>query len=126
GGDRSAGRLGQVGGSGLACESEDLPIARRGDMAELITTSGEGGGMRAFLAVLLLSGPAMAAALFGVVSDPAGQPVARSRVVIFARDHRNQITTFTDSKGRYRIEALAGEHLVQAESPGLRRSDAKA
>src|SRR5207237_1361234 len=48
------------------------------------------------------------------------------RVIVFARDHREQITVTADSQGEYRVERLAGEYLAQAESPGLDRSAAKA
>jgi vitamin B12 transporter len=86
--------------------------------------SGRSISLLVFSAVLF-AGQAPAATLHGVVRDPKGQPIARSRILVFARDHGEQITAIANSQGEYRIERLAGEYLVQAESPGLERSAAK-
>src|SRR5262245_14473969 len=77
------------------------------------------------LAIAVVPAQAPAAALHGIVRDPQDQPVARSRVILFARDHTEQITSITDSQGEYSVQGLAGEYLAQAESPGLARSTAK-
>jgi vitamin B12 transporter len=77
------------------------------------------------LSAILFASQAPAATLHGVVRDPKGHPIARSRIVIFARHHGEQITSIADSQGAYRVERPAGEYLVQAESPGLERSAAK-
>src|SRR5262245_63208696 len=68
---------------------------------------------------------APAATLHGVVRDPAGQTIARSRVILFSRDRIDQITSIADSQGEYRVGGLTGEYLAQAESPGLESSAAK-
>src|SRR5262249_34026509 len=60
-----------------------------------------------------------------VVRDPAGQPIARSRVILFSRDRIDQITSIADSQGEYRVGGLTGEYVAQAESPGLESSAAK-
>ena len=76
------------------------------------------------LAILFVA-QAPAATLYGIVRDPEGHPIARSRVIVFARHHGEQIASIADSQGAYRVERPAGEYLVQAESPGLERSAAK-
>ena len=81
--------------------------------------------MRFFLSVVLFAAEVQAATLHGVVRDPEGQPVARSRVTVFSRQSGEQISTVADSKGEYRVDRPAGEYLLQAEAAGLARSDAK-
>jgi vitamin B12 transporter len=77
------------------------------------------------LSAILFASQAPAATLHGVVRDPKGQPIARSRIFIFARHHGEPLTLTADAQGAYRVDQPAGEYLVQAESPGLERSAAK-
>jgi vitamin B12 transporter len=75
-------------------------------------------------AILAMQVPA--ATLHGVVRDPKDRPIAGSRVIVFTRNHGDQVTSIANAQGEYRVERLSGEYLVQAESPGLDRSVAKA
>jgi vitamin B12 transporter len=66
------------------------------------------------------------ASLSGHVNDASGKPVPGARVSIFARERRERINVVTDDQGRYRVEALAaGEYLVEADAPGMARSNAR-
>src|SRR5581483_10761500 len=70
--------------------------------------------------------PSFAATLHGTVTDASGQPVFHSRVRVFSRDRQEQVSTYTDELGRYRIESIAGgDYLVQADSQDLARSAAR-
>ena len=58
------------------------------------------------LSAILFASQAPAATLHGVVRDPKGQPVARARVIVFARHHGEQFTLTADSHGAYRVECV--------------------
>src|SRR6266516_3886716 len=91
------------------------------------TTFGEEGNMRRFrqpfvLSIILFAMRAPAATLHGVVRDPKDRPIAGSRVIVFTRNHGDQVTSIANAQGEYRVERLSGEYLAQAESAGLERS----
>src|SRR5258707_1155798 len=95
------------------------------------TTFGEEGNMRRFrqpfvLSLVLFAAQAPGATLHGVVRDPKDRPIAGSRVIVFTRNHGEQITAIANGQGEYRVEHLSGEYLAQAESSGLERSAAQA
>jgi hypothetical protein len=73
-----------------------------------------------FLTSLVLSlSTAAAASLHGVVLDPSGSPIPRSRVTVFTRGGL-RLTTLADAGGTYSVEPLGpGEYLVEADAAGM-------
>jgi len=87
-------------------------------------------GRRPLFAVTLLTGLLIApvvraspevATISGVVSDPAGKPLARANVMLTG-DGLAPESVFTDDHGRYRFQAIPPHHTcsVGARSPGFR------